>query len=340
MKMMNIKEGKISVKAPSGKKYDAPVFYNEDAEFTRDISVAVLSVFQKRFNKKMKILDALSATGISGIRYAKEVKNVSVTLNDKNPEAVKLIKKNAEKNKVKVKILNKDANWIMRKNLYDFIDIDPFGTPAPFLDSTAHSVKFNRLAAITATDQGALCGSFPNACLRKYGIRATKKPYYREVGVRVLITFIMNSFARYDKTFQPVLCLSHKHYYRIYGLVGGSTNMSKQLKNYKFVDGIGTIYMGKIKDNDFIKEVIAEIANRDFKKKSEEIRALQKILEEVDVPFYYEINDFCSKHKIPTPKLDFIIDKLKKKGFKASRTYFCLTGIKTNAKEKDILKII
>ena len=94
MKLSKIREGKVEVNVPVGCKYDAPVFYNEDAEFVRDINIAVLSVFQNHLGSEMQILDALSASGVSGIRYAKEVSGVKVTLNDKNPEAVKLIERN------------------------------------------------------------------------------------------------------------------------------------------------------------------------------------------------------------------------------------------------------
>ena len=221
MKLQRVDEGLVELEVPIGRIYDAPVFYNKDAEIVRDISVAVLSVFKSKVND-IEMLDALSATGASGIRYIKEV-GVKGVLNDKNPKAVELIKKNIELNSVKAEVTNKDANLVMRERLFDFIDIDPFGTPSVFMDSAAHSLKFNRLLAVTATDAGALSGSFPNACLRKYGIKAHRTPYYPELGLRVLITFIMNSFAKYDKAFRPLLFLAHKHYYRVYGIVEGSS---------------------------------------------------------------------------------------------------------------------
>jgi len=45
MKLVKIKEGNVEINVPIGRNYDAPVFYNKDAEFVRDISVAGLSVF-------------------------------------------------------------------------------------------------------------------------------------------------------------------------------------------------------------------------------------------------------------------------------------------------------
>ncbi len=257
MKIQKIKEGDIELEVPIGRIYDAPVFYNSDAEVVRDISVAVLSVFSKQVDS-IEFFDALSASGASGIRYSKEV-GVKGILNDKNPKAFELIKKNVELNKIDVEVSNKDANLVMRERLFDFIDIDPFGSPSVFMDSVAHSLKYGRLLAVTATDTGALAGSFPTACLRKYGIKAGRAAYYPELGLRVLITFVMNSFAKYDKAFRPLLFLAHKHYYRVYGVVESSGKVTKMLKSYGTVDNIGPIYLGPIKDDEFIKNVIDEL---------------------------------------------------------------------------------
>lgn len=334
MKTKEIAEGLVKVDVPEGRIYDAEVFYNPDARFVRDINVAVLSVFQKEIGDVV-VLDALSASGVSGIRYAKEVPGVTVTLNDRNPDAVKLIEKNINKNNVDVTVLNKDANLAMREKIYDFVDIDPFGTPSVFMDSAAHSVKYNRMLAVSATDTGALCGSFSNACLRKYGIRAVKTPHYRELGLRVLVTFIMNSFMRYDKAFRPLLCVAHKHYYRVWGVAEGAGKINDLLKQYKLLDKIGHVYMGKIKDNDFVRRVKDEIERRGFEKN--EIKLMNRIIGEIDEPLYYNLDSMELKQM---PKIDDVIFELKKKGFEASRSSVCDSGIKTNATEEELKKII
>lgn len=334
MKTKEMSEGSVKVDVPVGRIYDAEVFYNPDARFVRDINIAVLSVFKKRFDLDIDVLDALSASGVSGIRYAKEVDSVNVTLNDRNPDAVKLIEKNLSKNGVKAIVLNKDANLAMREKLYDYIDIDPFGTPSVFMDSAAHSVKYNRMIAVSATDTGALCGSFSNACLRKYGIKAIKTPYYRELGLRVLITFIMNSFMRYDKAFCPLLCIAHKHYYRVYGIAEGAGKINDILKQYKLLDNIGYVYMGKIKDNEFVKKVKYEIKKRGFDKS--ELKLMNMIIGEIDEPFYFDIGAMSIKQ---VPKVDDVIYELKKKGFDASRSSVCDTGIKTNASLEEFIKL-
>lgn len=104
------------------------VFYNPVQEFNRDISILALNTFIEIFkqdlekrkpphvkgikkndmnvpppvvDKRVKILEALSATGLRSIRYAKEVEGVDeVIANDLMAEAVKMITRNVRNNGV------------------------------------------------------------------------------------------------------------------------------------------------------------------------------------------------------------------------------------------------
>ena len=51
---------------------------------------------------------------------------------------------------------------------FDFIDIDPFGSPGKFLSSAFHAIKDGGMIAVTATDLRHLCTSPPDS-LMKYG---------------------------------------------------------------------------------------------------------------------------------------------------------------------------
>jgi len=115
-----IKEGQAEILV----KKDAHVFYNPVQEFNRDLSVAVLRVCTSKFNAlkkparpsvivslneqekteeltKIRILEALSATGLRSIRYAKEVPGLAeVVANDLSKSAVEHIQANIERNGV------------------------------------------------------------------------------------------------------------------------------------------------------------------------------------------------------------------------------------------------
>ena len=83
-------------------------------------------------------------SGIRGIRYKKEIDGVGdVSINDISPLANEFTRINAELNEVEVEIDQKEANNELRSNMgrFDVIDIDPFGTPSPFVDSAGYNLK-------------------------------------------------------------------------------------------------------------------------------------------------------------------------------------------------------
>ena len=113
-----ITEGKATVLFPVSNT----VFYNNVQIFNRDMSVAVIKLFKETYfpevngnqhkNKIFKILEALSATGLRAIRYAREIPNVDeIIANDFSKEAVTNIERNIKHNNVEniVKAQNSDA---------------------------------------------------------------------------------------------------------------------------------------------------------------------------------------------------------------------------------------
>ncbi|MBU3896509.1 MAG: tRNA (guanine(10)-N(2))-dimethyltransferase [Nanoarchaeota archaeon] len=366
MKFKQIKEGKVKFFVPVGRKYDLPVFFNDEAELTRDISISALQVFIDNSDKKINVCDALSASGARGLRYAAEVKGVGkVFLNDSSPSAVKLIKKNIFLNKLQKKCtaIKSDASLLLSGNIYGMIDLDPFGPPVKFLDSTAKAAFHKGFIGITATDTAALCGSSPMAGLRKYGIKSIRTEFYNELGLRILITSIMLAFARHEKAFIPVLAFPYKHYYRIFGKVEHEGSVANLLDQFGFVnycekcsersfgqpeiihDGhqmktCGPIYLGKINDSTFVEATLKDMRKRDFRLRKEELKLLDTLRQESDYLFYYNTHRLAKIYKFTVPKFEDLIERLNKNGFKASRTVFCDTGLRTNATLKELLKIL
>ena len=117
------------------------VFFNSVMKLNRDIAVEII----KNSFKKPKVLDLLAGTGAKGLRIANELPNSAVVLNDGNPHAAKLIKKNAKLNKLSVEVFNMSANKLLKssRKKYDFIDIDPFGTPISFLEDSIKKLRKN-----------------------------------------------------------------------------------------------------------------------------------------------------------------------------------------------------
>lgn len=102
----SVSEGSAKITVPKGE-----VFYNPVQQFNRDLSISVINTFQSIYlsdpkvlkrepgKKGIKIMEALSATGLRSVRYAKEIKNVEqIIANDLDPDAVELIKRNVAAN--------------------------------------------------------------------------------------------------------------------------------------------------------------------------------------------------------------------------------------------------
>ncbi|NIO22698.1 MAG: tRNA (guanine(10)-N(2))-dimethyltransferase [Candidatus Aenigmarchaeota archaeon] len=344
--MKKIREGLAEVFVPpESLTKRSETFYNPEMEHQRNVTVASLRMF-----KVEEVLDPLAATGVRGIRILKEVRGVRrVLFNDINPKAVKLIEKNLKLNKIPKKryeIQKRDANSLfLKKRKFDFVDIDPFGSPIRYLKNVGYVLRKNSLLGVTATDSGALAGKFAKACFRRYGVFAGKTDFPKELGVRVLITSILQNLAVHELTFEPLY--SHaNHYFRTIGLV--KHNPDKNLSKIKMIsycpkchnkkigietkcnncsektNVLGPIWTGKIQDKDFCRKLLTnfEFGNR---------KEIMLCSEEIDSPFYYDLHRIAKSMKKSSPKIENVIENLKRKGFRASRTHLCATGVKTNS---------
>ncbi len=175
MDQVTVDEGQVRIKIPVYDKVSskAPVFYNPVMELNRDLSVIALQVYRQMQREDISICDSFGGSGIRGIRYSKEVPGVKdVVISDLNPLAVKFAQKNIQDNGLEnVQVCHEDANILLRRcrGKFHVVYIDPFGTPSPFIESAATSLKSGGLLCVTATDTSALCGTYKEPCIRKYG---------------------------------------------------------------------------------------------------------------------------------------------------------------------------
>ncbi|KAI0541197.1 S-adenosyl-L-methionine-dependent methyltransferase [Xylaria digitata] len=190
------------------------------------------------------ILDALSATGLRALRYARELPFVtSVTANDLLPSAVEAIRRNAEHNGVESKVIattgdarahmysmlaeevsrDHDREKHPKKNKskgkrYNVIDLDPYGTAAPFLDAAVNAVRDDGgLLCVTCTDSGVWASNgYPEKAFSLYGGVPVKGFFSHEAGLRLILHTVAASAARYGLAIEPLLSLSIDYYVRIF----------------------------------------------------------------------------------------------------------------------------
>ncbi|XP_065826453.1 tRNA (guanine(26)-N(2))-dimethyltransferase-like [Oscarella lobularis] len=237
-----VSEGKATILYPRNEE----VFYNPVQEFNRDLSTAVIREFIGE-KSNVSILEALAASGLRSIRYALEIpRGLSrIVANDLSPAAVESIKRNVEHNQVNhiVTPTCTDASLLMyqhRVKKFDVIDLDPYGSPSPFLDSAVQAVSDGGLLCVTCTDMGVLCGSNSEASYAKYGSVSLKASYCHEMALRIALASIESHCARYKRYIRPLLSVSVDFYIRVFvqvftGAVHVKDSASKKAYVYRCI---------------------------------------------------------------------------------------------------------
>ena len=377
-KIKQIEEGLTKIEFPEFEKVssDAPVFYNPHMELNRDLSILAIQVFQKQEERELNICDLFGGSGIRGIRYKNEIDGIGeVSINDISETANHYERHNIELNNLEdVNVYQHDASMFLRmkRGEFDVIDIDPFGTPSPFLDSAGYCARRNSLLCVTATDTSALCGTYPEPCIRKYNSKPYKSEYCHENGIRILAGFVALTLSKYGKYIEIKMSHSTEHYMRLYIEVKkGPTKTDESLKNIGYIshcknclhrqttNGLaspieevcpycgeklvhaGPLWLGNIQDGEFIQKMIDECEHKKINTEKEALKLLNKCLIESEAPAtFFDVHSICKSLKISAPKFDSIIDAIKEEGFTAIKTHYNPLGIKSDATIDDIKKIL
>ncbi|GME75562.1 unnamed protein product [Ambrosiozyma monospora] len=170
----------------------------------------------------LNILEALSATGLRAIRYGKEIPLAqTVIANDLSKAAVDAIQVNVDYNDIAGKVIPNEADAVNymanNKSKFHVVDLDPYGTASPFIDTALNAIKDDGLMLITCTDLGVLAGNgYPEKCFALYGGTNLWGDATHESALRLVLNMIANTAAKYKKYIEPQLCLSIDFYVRLF----------------------------------------------------------------------------------------------------------------------------
>ncbi|VVB66344.1 tRNA (guanine(26)-N(2))-dimethyltransferase [Candidatus Gugararchaeum adminiculabundum] len=365
-------EGKAKIDLSEG------TFYNPEMRFCRDISVLAVASLPIDGKNKLDVCDAMTASGVRGIRYALECENVgSVALVDYSKKAITLARKNVKLNKLppsRAKVFFDDAsrfllNTITARRDFDLIELDPFGSPVPFLHaSVAAARKKVFYLSVTATDTAVLCGAHHAACIKNYQCKPLDNEFCHENAIRILLAKIARTASEKNYGITPLFSLSKRHYVKVFvqlnlgaeaaeisarNSLGYITHCAKCLRREihdkpgferkcscgQMMDYAGPIWVGNLWDEKFVRKMQTENEKRKLENKKEIAKFLSLISEELSLPAtYWDLHEICEKHKVKTVATEKVLAKLKQAGFQASRTHFSPTSIRTDASLEEILK--
>lgn len=359
----SIAEGKAKISLAAG------VFYNPQMELCRSLfSLAVGAL-----GAEIGIVDAMCASGVRGLRYKMENGNVGkLELVDASRKAIACARRNAAKNKVKCSFACADANAFLRENAVDFVELDPFGTPQPFLHDAGRCLAANRggFLSATATDVAVLCGAHHAACLKNYAAVPMNNEFCHENACRILSAAVAREFAPLNLAATPIFTFSHRHYVKVlFRAEEGAGKAVEAMKKAGYVSYChscqwrdakrlplqkecphcgaqlavgGPLYIGRMWDNALVERMLSLNAERGGGKAIAMGKLLGTVKGEAAIPSigYYDLHEVAKKRRCRILPMDEAVGTLEAAGFAASRTHFCPTAIRTDAPHGQALGLL
>tara|TARA_B000000532_G_scaffold227195_1_gene206024 strand:+ start:843 stop:2201 length:1359 start_codon:yes stop_codon:yes gene_type:complete len=240
-------EGQAEWRVGPANKSDSPVFHNVAMANNRTRSVLLLGLAIK--NKwllkegKLRVLDGLAASSLRSRRWLNELpvelaEQLEIISVDRNDESVAWALANHEKhppknsNPEQLSIQNGDLRQIVYSGGWQWIDIDPYGSPIPFLDSAMQNLARKAILQVSATDTAALCGTYPQVTRRRYAAYAVNDSVTHDTAMRILLGNIALCAARHERSIEPLISVFDGHHTRVSVLVTpGKKNASNVYNN-------------------------------------------------------------------------------------------------------------
>jgi tRNA (guanine26-N2/guanine27-N2)-dimethyltransferase len=359
MELTEVVEGSTSVLVPvqdASAQFppgSVPIFFNPRMELNRDATVLLLSLL-----KPSEYLDAMGATGIRGLRVAGEC-DIPVTICDRDPTAIGLITQNKNHNGLPVTILERDVNALLSEQSFDTVDLDPFGTPAMFIDAAVRGCR--RFLFVTATDTAPLCGAHLKAGIRRYGAIPMNTEYHSEVGLRILLGFVVRETVKYDRGIEPLICYAREHFTRLHlRLLRGAQAADDTLKRMGFIhqcrkcpyreeqpglqaqdhtcphcavplQPIGPLWLGSIRNDETVVRMQEALDGREFGTKKDLTRLLDTCRSELPTSSFYDYHHIAKLLGCSPPGIEIVLERIRAAGYPATRTHFSGYGIRTMA---------
>ncbi len=362
-------------------------FFRASSQAGRDLAVlAAISHKHRPENKdgSLRILDAMTGCGVRPLRYALEAGANYVWANEGNVDLQQLLSKNLSHSlsPEQYRITYQDANSVFfdcyqRRDFYDLIDIDGFGSPMPTLSTALWAVKLGGLLYLTSTDGRATSGHAPDTSLQTYGAYARSHPAIHERGLRLLIGLAIQQAAARGLAAWPVFSFYQGEVNRVmvritrqrvwdsahYGYLAYCHSCGQfQTVPWKKLGRVvcccksgdrpivsGPMWLGPLHDvhelEKMRQQAIALQAHPHPNDQSPTRWAkCQSLIETMQAeaslpPYYYPLAEIGRRGKMDIPPRQTLILQLHQQGFAATLTHISPQAIKTDAPIVDCIQL-
>ncbi len=318
----------------------------------RDIAVAFATAYFPAGGPPRVGWEVTAATGVRGLRLLTESGRFGAfTLTESHPEAFQVLSGNAGHRPGAIARLD-DGRLPPAASTFDYVDIDPYGTPVPFVPAALTALRPGGVLAVSATDMMVLAGVQRGATERRYGARPIRGRLGPEAGLRILLAYLVRSAGERGLTLRPLLAYVGDHQVRAY-LQSHATPPNLSELPIGSIDPAswtgppvgeqgpyGPLWLGPLLDRELVRSLTVPA----YAACPHEVAAfLERLRGEVDAdrPFFYEPNVLARSLKLPhPPPLAAILEKLRAEGFPSSRTHVRPEGFRTTAPRSRVEEVV
>jgi tRNA (guanine26-N2/guanine27-N2)-dimethyltransferase len=337
-------------------------FYRRVSQVARDLAVLSAAIYKSDIGR-LRVLDAMTGCGVRPLRYWKESQADWIWANEGNPDLNSILHQNLKEAIASgcCQVTHLDANRLFfdcynRQDYYDLVDVDCFGSPAPYLSTSLWATSIGGLLYLTSTDGRTATGHSPENSLSVYGSYARNHPAAHEQGLRLLIGSVQQQAAVKGLGIQPVFSLFVGQTYRVmlrllksqaltsqnYGFLGYchhcgdyQTVSWRQLgrsicpHDSKPLTLSGPMWLGALHDQYQLQRLESLAKEWNW---PERVQLLQIMQAEADFPpYFYTLGEIGCRGKMDIPKRSRLIQSLQDRGYRASSTHINAQAIKTDA---------
>lgn len=341
------------------------VFYNPAMRENRDLSLVAVSMLAAR-RAPLRLCFPLAASAVRPLRVLEELdlpEGSRLLVGDASERAIDAARASLARNEHAAAFPGLELRCGSAQSLLaeapfsDYVEIDPFGSPVPFLDAALQRVKRAAIVAVTATDTAPLCGTYPDTALRRYGAFTKRSPLMHEHAVRILAHVVERAAARYDREAKLLFAYAREHYVKLFfeletsrsratRLVraaeywtidaAGYPTARSSLEDGRRSDAIGPLSAQPLWDARFLDaaDAIRDRLSDDLRADLDAIRTESRI----DGPAI-DLHRLASELGLASvPRTAAVLERLGEA--QACRTLFCETAIRTSATRARIVAAV
>lgn len=359
---MQVREGAVVLELPdrdlegAGPGTRESAFYNPSMALSRDVGVLVHRALAEGVPS---VLDGLAGAGARGLRIAAETDVERVVLNDHDPDAVQTAKRNVDRNGVadRVGVRDRDLRDLLPEVDVAAVDVDPYGSPAPWFGPLAETVRPGDVVGLAATDTSTLHGRHPARLKQRYGAEMVRQEAEKEIGHRILLGALARRLAAGDLGMEPLVGFEHGHHFRHWVRVTGAPaeamgtarrcaecgqarlDEGRACPCDAPADDSGPLWTGSLWDRDLLDAL--EVDPATLAEPAKAAKLVGRLRQEASMPaLFVDLHALCSRVGCSVPSFEQLERRLHERGYRFCRTHYVETGFRTDAPRAVVVGIV